>query len=268
MKPSAPASLPPALSPLRLLACLVIACWGLAACGSSDPEEEEGDEELTNATFELTSTNDCVVAFDDFPFLQRAASKRGWGVDEISSLCDDLQEISNLYVDDATLTTVVIAAVGQANDGDFEASYYVGASGYNMTAVREWLVKVNGAQAIRQCTTAAAVKRRTLEGLPEGYVRDCLEDKAGEAYPAPLFQERYSEKGLDEVGDAGAGAALGLAIYNAPGLGTVVAFLGGGFYAQASPAYGAFFGCGAAIGFTHDASAAGATAPLCLGAAY
>ena len=44
------------------------------------------------------------------------------------------------------------------------------------------------------------------------------------------------------------GAAMGLAIDTVPGEGTVAAFLGGDFFAQADPAYGSFIGFDAASG--------------------
>ena len=98
-------------------------------------------------------------------------------------------------------------------------------------------------------------------------MRTCLEDATGERYPAPLFRETRSNIGLEDVDDQAAGLGASLLIYNVPGTGTVVAFAAGSFYAQAEPAYGAFAGCGAALGFD-SVQETGAFGYVCLAAEY
>jgi hypothetical protein len=125
---------------------------------------------------------------------------------------------------------------------------------------------------VRLCLREARRARRRDKPLEEGFARDCLERRAGAPFPGPLFKVNLAGSTLDTVGDEVAGLAAGLAIFNVPGEGAVVAFLGGGFYGQADPAYGTFIGCGAAMGFDADAEtdtgAAAAGTLLCLGAEF
>lgn len=153
------------------------------------------------------------------------------------------------------------------NDGELETAYYVGAAGYNMTEIRDWLAEVAAATAARRCLRQATRETRNGGTLEDNFVRTCLEDETGSPYPEPIFQDSYSNLGLDEVGESPAGLAMGIAIYNVPDVGTVASFVAGGFYAQGAPMYGAFIGCGAAIGFTSDLDN-GTAGGVCVGAEY
>ncbi len=237
----------------------------LTACDeSSSPGEDQIEE--AEASFVLTDATDCESAFDG-PWLSELADERDWTDEDVAAFCAELADIAETYTDSSTLTTVTVAGVGQLDGEEFETSYFVGAAGYDLDAIREWGEASRSAQAVRRCVRSARTEWQDDESLPEGFVSDCLEEETGLLYPEPIFLETRSSAGIDEVGDAGAGGAFALAIYAVPGEGTVVSFLGGVFYAQAAPAYGAFLGCGAAIGFDADTGES-ARAALCMAAEY
>lgn len=251
---------------LSLLALPLAACDG----GSDDTGEEDLD--VADASFSLASVDDCTNAFASRQFLQRLAADRGWGDEEITAFCSELDEIKTTYAEDATLTLVTVAGVGQFDGGSFESAYYIGASGYNLTEIRAWLAEARASRAARRCTRQVRQTRRRGDALEEGFMGDCLEDTTGSPYPEPIFQEARSSVTIDEVGETAAGIGASLAIYNVPDTGTVVSFLAGAFYAQAEPAYGAFIGCGVAIGFEDVGEEGGeadvAGSYVCVGAEY
>ncbi len=182
-------------------------------------------------------------------------------------MCTTLTDIATAYVDDTTLTVAAIAGAATTDGEGLDANTFVGASGYNLTAVRAWTEDALAANAV--CACVGEARRITREGdtLDDGFASDCLSSEAGAPFPNALFSEQISTRSIEEVGASAAGLAIGVALYNVPDVGTVAAFVGGGFYAQADPAYGAFIGCGAAIGFEEAPDdAAGAT--LCLAAEY
>lgn len=240
--------------------CALVASLALVG-GCADEEEVE----FAEATFDLADASDCEAAFDE-PYLSEVASERGWDDADITAICNEIADIAQIYVDNATFTTVTIAGVGQVDDDALETAYFVGVAGYDLDAVRDWAEAAAGAQAVRRCARSARADLADDGVLPDGFVSDCLADETGMPFPTPLFNETRSDMGIDEVGDAGAGRAVSLALYRDPSQGTVAAFLGGRFYAQATPEYGAFMGCGAAIGFDSTGREAGAS--VCVGVEY
>ncbi|MEO1228952.1 MAG: hypothetical protein AAFZ18_08610 [Myxococcota bacterium] len=233
-----------------------------AACGGS----EDTEVEVANAEFALTSTTDCTQAFATRAFLIRLTEEKGWGDEEISAFCAEVDAVAATYAESSTLTVMTVAGIGQLQGETLQTAYYVGVAGYDLTAVQSWLGEVRASQAVRPCTREAVSLARQ-SGLQEGFMRRCLEDETGAAYPEPIFRQTRSRSGLDGVGEAAAGSAVSLAIYNAPGRGTVVGFLAGSFAAQAEPPYGAFLGCGAVAGFDAVAEQ-GAFSYVCVAAEH
>ena len=245
-------------------AAAVVVATGLMACGQ--PEDSQVDIEFADSSFALTSANDCVRAFSDQPFLRQLASKNSWGAEEIGAFCDEVESIAAVYANNATMTVLTVAGAAVRSGQDLGAAYYLGVAGYDLTAIRTWLRKVQGAQAVRQCAFRAFKLRFRGQTLPPGFVGSCLEDVTGEPYPDPIFQKNLSSVGIEDIGSQGGGLAASLAVYDDPRHGTVVAFLGGLLYTQSQPAYAGFVGCGAALGFDLDPhTEGGALSPLCLG---
>lgn len=253
--------------PVRQTLASLFASCAVASLLSLVAACDDGDEDLefADATYALTTPTDCEAAFSG-SYLGDVAAERGWTESDIAAFCAEVGAIADTYADNATFTTVTLAGVGQIDDDALETAYFVGVAGYDLDAVKDWAEAAAGAQAVRRCARAARSEQVGDGTLPDGYVTDCLADETGMAFPEPLFRETRSDVGIDEVGDAGAGNALSLAIYQDPDQGTVVAFLGGRFYAQAAPTYGAFLGCGAALGFDNTGREAGAA--VCVGVEY
>lgn len=229
----------------RLTLPFAVLLAGLA-CGRIDREAEE--VAFADASFTLSSPSDCVAAFDG-AWLGRVADQQDWGTEDVAAFCDAVAEVVTTYAESTTLTLVSFAGAGSIDADALETSWFVGASGYDLTAIEAWMTQAASAEAVRACVREANSATRSGDTLEEGFARTCLEEASGAPFPSPIFSETRSSVGIDEVGSAAAGLALGLAIYEAPARGTVVAFIGGGFYAQADPAYGALLGCGAAIAF-------------------
>jgi len=249
-----------------LAAVLTLAPVLTGTVGCFEPATETDDVEYAEASFVLSETADCEAAFDG-PYLSQLAADRGWDDADIAGFCAELSDIAETYANNDTLTTFAVAGVGQVDEETLETAYYVGAAGYDLDAIRDWTAAAWGTRAVRRCVRAARLEREESGSLPDGFVTDCLEEETGMPYPEAIFRETRSGLDIDDVGDAGTGLAIALAIYNVPGEGTVVAFLGGAFYAQAEPLYGAFLGCGAAIGFDAEQDEAFGNG-VCLAAEY
>lgn len=256
-----------------LLACTAV---GGPGCGvfdsaTTEPEDDsvEGEGDLNaDASFKLETAADCVASFDAKPFMGVVASRRGWDKNDIQSFCAQLETIKKAYVNDVTFTTVTIAGSGKIQGDTLKASYYIGATGYNLTEIRRFLGGVVGNGVVRRCMRKAAARRLVPpRSLPAGFVVDCLEEESGLDFPKPLFRARLSNVTLGDLGEVGAGAGINLTMISVPGVGVVVGVLGGAFYAQKSPAYGAFLGCGTLLGVTAAGTAAQAS-PICLGAEF
>jgi len=238
----------------------------LGACEDIEVEAPEEPVAFAEASLRLETAADCEAAFSG-GWLSRLADHRAWTDDDVATLCDELIDIADAYAEDTTMTTVAMAGAATLADEGLDSSWYVGVSAYNLSEIRAWTEAAQGANAVRTCVRDARESTRAGQDIGEGFARDCMEDVTGQSFPEPIFQQRRSTLGLEEIGDEATGAAMGLAIYNIPGEGTVVAFLGGGFYAQAEPAYGAFIGCGAAIGFDADRGESD-SASLCTAAEF
>lgn len=240
---------------------LALATLAQGLTGCDEPEEPL---EVADATLALQTAGECEQAFAERPFLVEAATERGWGPEEIAAVCAEVEEIAETYVDDETLTVMTAAGVGQLDGESLQGAYYVGVAAYDISAVKAWLGEVRASRAVRSCTRQARLDGDLDMGA-------CVSDVSGASYPEPLFSETLSDSTLDDVADAAAGRALSVAVYREPGRGTVVAFLAGGFYVQSEPAYGAFIGCGSALGFeavSEDAAEAAAAAFICVAAEY
>lgn len=245
-----------------LLASILI-LTSLTACG----EEEEGSVEVADASFALGSTEDCIQAFESRAFLIQLAEQRAWETPEVEAFCGEVAAVAAAYADDATLTAMTVAGAGALNGESMDTAYFIGVAGYNLSELRGWLGSVRASRAVRPCSREAANILESGSTLPDGFMKSCLEAETGEAYPAPLFRATRSSMGIEDVDGAAAGFGASLLIYNVPGTGTVVAFVAGRLYAQAEPAYGAFVGCGAALGLD-DVAESGAFSYVCLGAEY
>ena len=246
------------------LLIMTLPCLAMSACGGTDSND---DTEVADATFALSESIDCVDAFASRPFLVRLAENRQWGTEEIEAFCAEVEDIASIYADESTLTAMTIAGVGALNGESIDTAYFIGAAGYDLSAIGDWLGEVRASRAVRLCSQDAADILSDGNTLPDGFMKSCLEDTTGEAYPTPLFKVTRSNRGIESIDEASAGAGASLLIYNVPGTGTVVSFIAGRFYAQAEPPYGAFAGCGAALGFDAVAEE-GAFRYICVGAEY
>jgi hypothetical protein len=252
---------------VAFLSALVV--LGGAGCrfANDDDTPVAGEEDLVaDASFSLETAGDCVAAFDTRPFLSLVASRRGWDETDIQSFCASLETIKNAYVNDATFTTVTVAGGGRLEGDALTGSYYIGVTGYDLTEIRRFISGVVEDGVVRRCMRRTVVQR-TLGPRPSGFVVDCLEELSGLEFPNPLFQYRLSDVGVGELADARASAGINVAMIRVPGVGVVAGVLGGAFYAQNDPVYGAFLGCGTLIGISTTGAAA-VPGPVCLGAEF
>ena len=240
------------------------------ACGEDLANDEESPD-VADATFALNSTDDCVGAFATKRFLRDLARQQNWEAEDIVNFCSEITRIATAYEDDDTLTVATIGGGIARNGPDLTAVHFYGIAGYNVTAIREWLGEVRASRAISECSRRATRLILRGQSLPPGFVRMCLEEVSGAAYPAPIFTESSANLQSDDdaSGTAGAvGLAATLLIYNAPGQGTIVSFLAGGFYGQATnPPYFAVLGCGVVSGFG-DVAEVGSREFICMGSEY
>lgn len=247
------------------LPVLAFSLLALGACDGTDAQREDLVE-FADATFRVDGPSECVDAFSGSD-LSQIADSQDWSQDDITSFCAELTDLAATYAEDSTLTVVSMAATAQLDSDPLETAWFLGATGYSIDEVRSWGEATASSLAVRACVREARQETRAGGTVAEGFAADCLEDTAGQAFPEPLFSEQRSSMGVDELDAHAAGTAIGLALYSIPGEGTVAAFLGGGFYAQAEPVYGAFMGCGAAIGF-EAVSGEEAGSALCVMAEY
>lgn len=249
------------------ISALFVACSKVAEPAAED-ETVEGESDLSaEASFKMSSASDCVSNFSSRPFLSLIASRRGWGTSEITVFCNKLETIKQSYASSSTLTIATVAGLSQINGSNIENALYIGAVGYNLTALRTWVQASVGDGNIRRCMRKARRKKILSGSVPKGFVLDCLEGETGVAYPGSLFKVRLSTTTLSSLGEVGAGAGISVAMLNVPGVGIVVGFLGGAFYLESNPVYGAFLGCGAMAGIVVTGDAA-ATSPICMAAAF
>lgn len=245
----------------QLRVCIVITLL-LSACDAPVSDLVE----FADASFSLESGDDCVAAFEG-AHLSRAAAERGWDADDIDAFCTELADVATEYADGETLTTLTLAGTAQVSDEALQSAWFVSATGYDLDELRAWGEAVQEAEGVRACVRQARQLRDRDSTLDDGFATDCMAEQTGHPFPDPLFQEQRSSITIGSLDEDAVGAALSLAVYTDSGDQTVAAFVGGGFFAQPEPAYGAFIGCGAAIGFSEDADE-DADAALCLLAEY
>ncbi|OYZ15139.1 MAG: hypothetical protein B7Y39_16705 [Bdellovibrio sp. 28-41-41] len=255
---------------------MVLVLFGLlTGCSkASEPatadETVEGESDLgAESSFKMDSASDCVTNFSSRPFLSLVASRRGWGTSQITAFCAKLEEVKTAYAKSSTLTVATIAGFGAISGSTANSvggAMYVGAVGYDLTAIKNWIQAAVGDGNIRRCMRKAAVRRVALGYVPKGFVMSCLEDQSGVAYPGSLFKVRLSTVKLSDLADVAVGGGISVTLLNVPGVGIVVGFLGGAFYAESNPAYGAFIGCGAMAGVVSTGAAAATS--ICMGAAF
>jgi len=107
---------------------------------AAEDETVEGESDLSaEASFKMDSASDCVSSFSSRPFLSLVASRRGWGSNEITVFCNKLETIKQSYASSTTLTVATVAGFGQINGSDIENALYIGAVGYDLTALRNWV---------------------------------------------------------------------------------------------------------------------------------
>lgn len=260
------------------LATLIICSLSLIAisgCTKSEPETSdetvEGESDLSaEASFKMDTPSDCVSNFSSRPFLSLIASRRNWGSTEIAAFCDALNSIKTSYATSTTLTVATVAGAAQINGSNIENALYIGAVGYDLTALRTWIQASTGDGHVRRCMRKSRTRKILFGSVPKNFILDCLEDETGVAYPGALFKARLSTTTLSGLGEVGVGGGISVAMLNVPGYGIVVGFLGGAFYVESDPTVGAFLGCGAmaAAVVAGDSAAAGAVSPICIAAAF
>lgn len=238
-------------------------------------EAAEGEEDLVaNSSFAMTNVSDCENAFTNpssNPFLSLIARRKGWNSVDIERLCTKINTIRTTYQDNSTLTIASFAGVGKLSSTDVGFSYYIGIAMYDITYTKDWIKSVVAKKSIRRCMRRARGRRILFGSIPKGFVIECIERLVGSPAPSPVYRNSISNIRIDQISGMGgrALATLGfsLAIYNVPGRGTVIGFLGGAFYANAeSTPYASFLGCGAAVGFNADE--VNAIVPICFGAEF
>ena len=250
-------------------ALIITSVLSAVACGDID-QNENAALEVANATFALSSSQDCVDAFATRSFLRELSRQKNWGEDDIMDFCDEVTRVATTYQTSDTLTIATIGGGLARNGVRAKVVYFQGIAGYNLSAIKAWLGEVRASRAIQECSRRAASAILGRQPIPPQFVRTCLEDVSGETYPAPIFTDVDANLVGGEAN--GTAAALGIAatlvVYNAPGQGTVVSFLAGGFYGQASnPPYFGTLGCGVVVGFD-EVEQDGGLSYICLGAEY
>lgn len=237
----------------------------------SEEETVEGESDLSaEASFKMDTAADCITNFSSRPFLSLIASRRGWGSTEITAFCNRLNTVKTSYATGTTLTVATFIGLSQVNASNIENALYIGAVGYDLTALRTWLKASVGDGNVRKCMRRARTRKLIFGSVPKGFVLDCLKDETGVSYPGSMFKVRLSNVTLSSLGDVGVGAGISVAMLSVPGVGIVVGFLGGAAYMESNPVYAAFLGCGAMAGVVvvDGAAGASATSPICMAAAF
>ncbi len=198
--------------------------------------------ESEETSFELTETpEDCIAKIDSKPKLKALIEEKEINIED---LCEKLIEIAETYEQNETLTLLTMA--GTTNiEGQY--SYFVGAAGYNLTAIREFSSSIKNRGYVKACfKDALEIAKNPEQTISQsGFkMKACVEDKSGLTYPEPIFSYKESDVQMEELGETG--AALSMVVYNMPGGKSAVGVIGGS-YVTDQESYLSVGGCGFAI---------------------